>query len=221
MPIRRTYAEHGDACATAHGIELIGDVWTYPIVREMLLGPKRFGELGALLHGITPAVLTARLRELQTKGLVEQVTFPPPALGKGYALTPWGHRLEDVMEGVARWAHGSPTWRPDGGLTPDAAILAMKTMSRELDAPTVPLEVQLELSDARCVRPETYRYAVTWDDRGLTATRGEHPGPAAVVTADSSRWARVLFAGDELEAHGVTGSRAVVEEMAGRFGPPA
>ena len=45
MPKKRSYAAHGDACAGAHGIELVGEVWTYPIVREMFLGPKRFSEL--------------------------------------------------------------------------------------------------------------------------------------------------------------------------------
>ena len=218
MPIRKSYAEHGDACATAHGIELIGDVWTYPVVREMFLGPKRFSELAALLHGITPAVLTARLRELETKGVVVPTTFAPPALGKGYALTPWGHELERPLEAVAQWAHGSPSWNPEGGLTPDAAVLAMKAMSRGVEhRATSPLAVQLLLSDGRCAAPVTYAYALTWDEQGLAASRGDLPDAAATVRADSTAWAQALFGGDVLPDGAVTGSGTMVDVLLRRY----
>ena len=79
MPIKRSYADHGDACATAHAMELLGDRWTYPIVRELMLAPKRFSELAEGVRGITPATLTTRLRDLQAAGLVERVELPAPA----------------------------------------------------------------------------------------------------------------------------------------------
>lgn len=218
MPIRKSYAEHGDACATTHGIELIGDVWTYPVVREMFLGPKRFGELAALLHGITPAVLTARLRELEAKGIVSPTTFPPPALGKGYELTPWGHELEGPLVGIAHWAHGSPSWSPEGGLTPDAAVLAMKAMSRGVEHQAEePLTVQLLLSDGRCAAPVTYTYALTWDEAGLAAVRGDHSEAAATVRVDSTEWARALFGGAELPERAAAGSREVIDALIARY----
>lgn len=52
MPIKRTYASHGDACATSHAMELLGDRWTYPVIRELMLAPKRFAELEASLREI-------------------------------------------------------------------------------------------------------------------------------------------------------------------------
>lgn len=218
MPIRKSYAEHGDACATTHGIELIGDVWAYPVMRELFLGPKRFGELAALLHGITPAVLTARLRELEAKGIVVPTAFAPPALGKGYALTPWGHELEGPLEGIAHWAHESPSWSPEGGLTPDAAVLAMKAMSRGVEhRAESPLTVQLLLSDGRCADPVTYTYALTWGEGGLSAARGDHPDAAATVRIDSTAWAQALFAGADLPEGAVTGAREVVETLIRRY----
>ena len=78
MPIKRTYAECGDACMTARAVELIGDRWTYPVLRELMLAPKRFKELSAAICGVTPAVLTTRLREMEAAGLVERVVLARP-----------------------------------------------------------------------------------------------------------------------------------------------
>lgn len=203
MPIRSSYAAHGDACAAAHGFEVLGEIWTYPILREMFLGPKRFSELLDLVRGITPAVLTTRLRELTARGLVHGVTLPPPARGRAYELTDWGHALEPVIEEVARWAHGSPTWRTDGGLTPDGVVLAMKTMA--LAEVTDPIAMQLELTDARLARPQTYVYRLDWDADGLRAARGPHERPAAIIRSDSTTWARTCFFETPLEAASVIG----------------
>ncbi|MQB01762.1 MAG: hypothetical protein GEU78_16025 [Actinobacteria bacterium] len=68
-PTNRTYADHGDACRAANALDLVGDRWTLIIVRELILGPKRFADLEATVRGITPAVLTARLRSLVDAGI--------------------------------------------------------------------------------------------------------------------------------------------------------
>ena len=141
MPVKRSYADHGDACAAAHGMELIGDRWTHPVLRELMLAPKRFGELEASVRGITPAVLSARLRELEASGLVRKVVLPPPARVAAYELTAWARQLQPIFEDLARWAHGSPTWQPVGkGLTPDGAVQSMLTM-----APAIALDPPLAL----------------------------------------------------------------------------
>jgi len=193
MPIKKTYAEHGDACASAHGIELIGDVWTYPILRELFLGPKRFSELSSLLHGVTPAVLTARLRDLDTKGLVQRLDTTSPAGGSIYQLTSWGHELERPLEGIARWAQSSPTWDPSGGLTPDAAVLAMKTMAAGLTSPGSTLDFGLTLFDSRCTRPQDYTYRVKLDGTGLLVVRESTVIDDADLRCDSTLWANQLF----------------------------
>lgn len=193
MPIKKTYAEHGDACASAHGIELIGDVWTYPVLRELFLGPKRFSELSALLHGVTPAVLTARLRDLEAKGLVRRIDSTRGSAGTAYELTPWGHELELPLEGIARWAQSSPTWDANGGLTPDAAILAMKTMSRDLGPMDATLDFRVTLYDSRCARPQDYTYQVKWGQAGLTVQRQSVISASADWRCDSTQWAQLLF----------------------------
>ncbi|WP_052460304.1 winged helix-turn-helix transcriptional regulator [Microbacterium gorillae] len=195
MPIRRSYAEHGDACVGAHGVELIGEVWTYPLLREMFLGPKRFGELLVLVHGITPAVLTSRLREMERRGLVRSARLAPPARGSVYELTDWGHALEPLVEGLSRWAHGSTTREiEDTGLTPDGAVLALKTMAGP--GPAVPVRIAAELRDERTERRETYTYTLEWDGGGVRAVRGALAGTVATVRGDSTALAWAVFGAD-------------------------
>ncbi|MET0736550.1 MAG: helix-turn-helix domain-containing protein [Microbacterium sp.] len=214
VPTKRTYAENGDACATAHAIELLGDRWTYPIIRELMLAPKRFGELEAGLRGVTPAVLTARLRELEATGLVRHAT--PRA--RGYELTDWARELEPTLAALGRWAHASPTRSLEGaGLTPDGAVQSMTTM-----APPGPLdpglELQLQLFDARA-GDRAYDYAVSWDAEGLHISRGENPLAAATVRVDSSEWAMILHAGRPLAGSdaAIDGDAVVVQRVVGLF----
>lgn len=219
MPSRRRYAQQGDACATAHAIELLGDRWTYPVIRELMLAPKRFGELESGLRGVTPAVLTARLRELEAAGLIRRATLPPPANVPVYELTDWARELEPTFAALGRWAHASPTRTLEGaGLTPDGAVQSMTTM-----APSGPIEpaieLQLHLYDARVAPGGGYDYALSWDAGGLRITRGTNPLAAATVRADSSEWALVLHAGRPLEGSAVeiAGDPAPVERVVGLF----
>lgn len=215
MPIKRSYADHGDACAAAHGFELLGEVWTYPIVRELLLGPKRFAELKAQVRGITPAVLSTRLRQLTARGLVKKVTLPPPARAAAYELTDWGKELDPVVQRIAQWAHHSPTWQFDGGLTPDGVVLAMKAMAS--GGLKRPLSLQLELNDERLERPDWYVYRLDWDAVAMQVARGAHPSPAAVVRSDSTAWARVVFAGGNMDAVAVSGDPDAVRRLVRQF----
>ena len=197
---RPTYAELGDGCLTAHAMELIGQRWTYPILRELMLGPKRFSELLSGVIGLTPAVLTGRLREMTDAGLVVSEMLPAPALVRVYGLTEWAHALGPILQGLGRWAQDSPLRPRHGGLTPDAAAQAMVTMAG--DTPLrPPLSAELHLTDTRTGRSPTYRYDVRWSRTGLSATRGASRRPAVVVHCDSSAWGRVLF--DDVTLHDV------------------
>lgn len=216
MPAKRTYADHGDACAAAHGMELIGDRWTHPVLRELLLGPKRFGELETAVRGITPAVLSARLRELEASGLVEKVVLPPPARVAAYAATAWAEGLLPIFEDLARWAHRSPTWSPEGkGLTPDAAVQSMMTMAPPVTF-DAPLLAELRLHDARVPDDEGYTYALRWDDR-LSIARGTQVDAAASISGDSTTWIGVLYQGVPLDRMAVEGDAGVVRRLVAAF----
>lgn len=218
MPIKRTYASHGDACATSHAMELLGDRWTYPVIRELMLAPKRFAELEASLRGITPAVLTARLRQLETSGMVRRVTLPAPARVTAYALTEWAAELRPIFESLARWALRSPVRQIEGcGLTPDAIVQSMLTMAPSV-AMDPPVEVELRLADTRVdPRMEPYVYRLRWADRLTIERGGPAKTPPARVTGDSSTWTGILYGDVDLDAMDLTGDRAVVERLVAAF----
>lgn len=212
---KATYAQLGDACATAHAMELIGSRWTYPILREVMLGPKRFNELLATVRGITPAVLSSRLRELATTGLVQE--RPGATSGQHmYALTPWAAELAPILRELGRWAQASPVREATGGLTPDAAVQAMLTMARPDLAPDAG-ELQLYLRDER-VSVVEHPYRVWWDTTELHAERGTCPDPTTTLRADSSTWSEILFAGRPLVGNAeVTGEPTTVEALLACF----
>src|SRR3954470_22099333 len=125
MQVKRTY---GDRCGIARALDVVGDRWALLVVRELLLGPKRFTDLRAGLPNLGPDVLAQRLRELEANGVVQRRTLAPPASSRVYELTDWGRGLEPVILDLGRW--GSQTGLPSGGarLGPDSTVLALKTM---------------------------------------------------------------------------------------------
>ena len=97
-----------DGCAAAHALDLIGERWALLVVRELLLGPKRFTDLRAGLPGISPNVLSQRLDELERVGVVRRRRLLPPAASWVYDLTPWGQELEPIILQLGRWGARSP-----------------------------------------------------------------------------------------------------------------
>jgi DNA-binding HxlR family transcriptional regulator len=119
----RTY---GEACATAHALDLIGERWALLVVRELLFGPKRFTDLRAGLPNAGPNRLSRRLRELEGLGLVRRRKLPPPSGSWVYELTDWGRELEPVLIQLGRWGRRSPFRDPDAHIGSDAVMLALR-----------------------------------------------------------------------------------------------
>ncbi|GAA3399025.1 winged helix-turn-helix transcriptional regulator [Cryptosporangium minutisporangium] len=97
---QRTYSQY---CATARTLDLIGERWTLLLIRELLTGPKRFGDLQASLRGLGTGLLAARLKHLEREGLAHKITLPPPARTPAYALTEAGEELAPAILSLARW----------------------------------------------------------------------------------------------------------------------
>jgi len=94
-------------CALARAAEIIGERWTLLIIRELLLSPMRFGDLGARLDGISPALLTARLDALVENGIVRRATLPAPFKVQVYELTETGRAVQPAIRELIRWG-GAP-----------------------------------------------------------------------------------------------------------------
>lgn len=196
MPIKKTYADLGDACATAHALDLIGDRWSLIIVRELILGPRRFADLISSVIGISPTALAGRLRDLQEAGVVEQTRIDDLARTRAYRLTAWGSGLEDVMRALGRWAHGSPAFPvPGTGMTPDGVVVAMRTMTPPGVTTGVPVRVQWELHDARRPEAAPRRYRLVWERDSFELAEGSIARADASITGDSTAWAAVVFLG--------------------------
>jgi DNA-binding HxlR family transcriptional regulator len=97
---QRTYNQY---CATARTLDLIGERWTLLLIRELLTGPKRFGDLQTSLRGLGTGLLAARLKHLEREGLADKITLPPPARTPAYALTKAGEELGPAVLALARW----------------------------------------------------------------------------------------------------------------------
>jgi DNA-binding HxlR family transcriptional regulator len=142
---------YDDACGLARALDAVGERWTLLIVRELLLGPKRFNDLKSGLSGPSQNVLTQRLRELEQAGLVRRTILGPPASVRVYELTDRGLQLEPSLLELSRWgARTSP--RPDASESVDAFALSLRALySGNPVRPAVTLSVDGDFIEA-CAR---------------------------------------------------------------------
>src|SRR5215204_3124951 len=121
MAAKRTY---GDRCGIARALDHVGERWALLIVRDLLLGPKRFTDLRAGLPHVSPDVLSQRLRELEESGIVRRAKLPPPASTRVYELTERGRALEPIVLELGRWGSAAPFPDADADLGVDSAVIA-------------------------------------------------------------------------------------------------
>ena len=138
---------YGEACGIPRALDRIGERWALMVVRELLLGPKRFTDLREGLPHMSADVLAQRLRELEENGIVERRTLPPPAASKVYALTDWGRELESVLIALGRWGARAPLAADCSEMSLDSHIVSLQTLfDPTLAGDFAPL-VELRLGD--------------------------------------------------------------------------
>jgi DNA-binding HxlR family transcriptional regulator len=203
MGTTRTY---GDSCGVAHALELIGERWALLVVRELMLGAKRFGDIMDGLPGISPNVLSHRLDELERAGLVTRHKLPKPAAVWVYDLTPWARDLEPIMQTLGRWAARDPAHRKDLHFGTASLILSLRTNFDPSLADGVRLAVGLRSND------ETYVAHVA--RKRLTIEAAEPVEVDATITGDSRAFASVTYGGRPLADAVSTGDLMVTGSMA-------
>lgn len=119
---------YGDACGTAFAMELVGERWSLLIVRELMLGARRFSDIRASLPGISAKVLTERLGSLEEARVLVKRQLPPPGKAQVYELTAWGYAAEPLIQEAGRWAAQSSAHDPTLPLSPVSLMLSMRTM---------------------------------------------------------------------------------------------
>src|SRR3982751_1787844 len=154
-----------DGCGIAHASELLGQRWALLVVRELLLGPKRFTDLRTGLPDISPNVLGQRLRELEESGIVRRRKLAPPAAPQVYELTDWGRELEPAVLSLGRWASHSPSFPLGAEMGPDSLVLAMKTAFQPEKAAGLEATYELRLGEIP--------FEIAVKEGRLEAARGE------------------------------------------------
>lgn len=187
MAGKRTY---GDSCGIARALDLVGERWALLVVRELLLGPKRFTDLRAGLVHLGPDVLSQRLRDLEQAGILRRRTLAPPAGSRVYELTDWGRELEPVVLQLGRWGSRAPFPPGDPVLGVDASMLALKTMFSPAAAAGQTASYELRLGDQH--------FAARVADGTLQLVRGAADDPDAIITTDPGTLVEVLWHGRAL-----------------------
>ncbi len=143
----RTYGQH---CGLAYAMDLLGERWTLLVVRELMLGPKRYRDLHDRLPGIGTNLLAARLKSLEAAGLIERTTLPAPAGVPAYALSATGEGLRPVLESLALWGYGLMPGEPgDSDVRAAWGLLTMAAELRRTGGPGVSGIVELHVGDER------------------------------------------------------------------------
>jgi DNA-binding HxlR family transcriptional regulator len=138
---------YGQYCGVTTAVELIGERWALLIVRDLLVGPRRYTDLKQGLPRIPTNILSTRLKELQEGGVVRRV--PLLHCGLVYELTPYGRELEPIVLALGRWGFakmGDPA--PDDVVTADSLTMALRTAFRTDAAGTLPpADYELHVAD--------------------------------------------------------------------------
>ena len=190
---RRTYNQY---CGLASALDVVGERWTLLVVRELLMGPRRYMDMLSDLPGIGTNLLAERLKSLVDGGVVRQI--PPPGGGSrmAYELTELGEQLRPVVLGLARWGmdfigpHAAhETVRPHWG------FLAVEAMLDQEKLPGIDEQYQFEVDD------EIFHIDVR--DGVAKAVKGPADPPAMIAKVDAATFV-------EIGAHRTTPLAAMV-----------
>ena len=210
---------YDDACGTALALELVGERWALMVVRELMFGPRRFGEIRAALPGLSANVLTQRLEGLEESGILAKRRLGPPANASVYELTPWGYEAEVVLQVLGRWAVRSPDHDPSLPLSPASIMMSLRTMHDPALAPERAIRIGFDMGEGD-------RFLAVYDKQGIAIARGDLNDADLIVAGTPMAIGGAMYGGAlaALEAAGalqVTGERRLLDAFFGRFPLPA
>lgn len=202
---RRTYDQF---CGLARALDILGERWALLIVRELVIGPKRFSDLMDGLPGIGPNALSARLKTLEADGLVARRKLPPPAGSTVYELTELGRGLEPVVFELIRWGVNlldEPG--PDTTFRPGWLVTSIRAMFDPSLARGIHRTYRLHVDD--------YVYSARIEDGNVEVSEGEGP-PADLVLSTDSETVLAIAAGQVTADVAIDEGRVKVD-----YGDPA
>jgi DNA-binding HxlR family transcriptional regulator len=180
---KKSYEQH---CPVARSLDVLGERWTLLVVRDLLMGPKRYTDLREGLPGIPTDLLTARLRTLESAGFVARRKLPRPAPATVYALTDPGRRLGPAVLALGKAGLerlGAPG--PSEDVRAERQVLALRLSFRRAEWP--------ELAETYQLRIDGEPYVVSVDHGDVEAARGLAPDPAITLTTDARTFVALLL----------------------------
>jgi DNA-binding HxlR family transcriptional regulator len=207
---RRGARSYADPCGIARALDAVGERWALLVVRELLLGPRRFTDLRAGLGAASPNVLAQRLRELEAAGVVRRRKAGPAV----YELTEWGRELHPILLQLGRWGARSCA-RPSGALGTDALMIALESTFAPERAAGLRATYDLRLGEER--------FSVEVEDGRIAVARGTPRRPGAVIETDPATLRSVVFGDRKLEgaAVAIRGDAALARAFFRLFARPA
>lgn len=190
-----TKRAYGQFCGLARALEMVGERWALLIVRDLLVGPRRYTDLRNGLPKIPTNVLAARLKELEGFGVVRRRVLPRPSGSVVYELTDHGRALEDVVLGLGRWGAlslGEP--RADEIVTADSMVMALRSTFDARAAEGVRAGYELRMGDV----------VVHARVEGPSVRAGEGPLPGADLVIEGGPAVKSVVAGELSPEEAVT-----------------
>jgi DNA-binding HxlR family transcriptional regulator len=185
---------YDDACGTALALEFVGERWSLLVIRELMFGPRRFGEIKANLPGISANVLTQRLEGLEAADIVVRRRLPSPANVQVYDLTDWGRESEIAIREMGRWAARSPRHDPFAFMSTASAMISLRTLIDPARAVGMRMTVAFHFPDDRFVA----RLA----DGELAIVRGESDAADVSFAGDTMALRRTFYGKEGFDGEG-------------------
>jgi DNA-binding HxlR family transcriptional regulator len=194
--VAKSYSQY---CPVAHALDLVGERWSLLIARELLHGPRRYTDLAEALPGIGTNILAARLRELESSGVVAKRRLPPPTPVTVYELTETGRGLHRVLHELARWGARSLGSPPEGAAEANPGWL----------------EEALRMAICLVAPPGRYVFRIGEERASIVdgeAVPGEVDAPDVIVSGDQSGFYH-LFVGGHTDGVEVEGDRELFDRL--------
>ncbi|HEY3480078.1 MAG TPA: winged helix-turn-helix transcriptional regulator [Streptomyces sp.] len=197
----RTY---GQFCGLARALEIVGERWAMLVVRDLVLGPKRFTDLQDSLKRIPTSILTARLNELEESGVIRRRVLPQLDAAVVYELTDYGSELDKIVIELASWG-GRSLGKPQTGqvFTRDGAILSLYAIFRPETAKGVHLTYEIR-------HPKGLTVHALVEDGDIKCGWGSHPDADLVIEPQGAALVD-LYAGDVSASEAVHSGKIKIE----------
>ncbi|MHA6693416.1 winged helix-turn-helix transcriptional regulator [Homoserinimonas sp. A520] len=209
---------YSDACGLARALDLVGERWALLVIRELVVGSKRYTDLVVSLPGVSTNILSSRLSELEQAGIVARRKLPPPTPVSVYELTAWGKELEPAILALGRWGARTTLDLSTQSLSPASFVLSLRTNFSGTLAEGVQVRFGTRLDDQRFVG--------VIDHSGFAIEQDQQAPVDVEISGDPKSLAAVFYAGASLQAAvdagslTVSGDRKVLPQIVGCFPLP-